>query len=218
MDVRGEFGRGSGAVNLGGFRTGCYSSIMPANGLLVSTNSGSGGCTCAYPISTALGMVHMPEMEMWGSYGNRPPQGAIQRMGLNFGAPGDRLADNGTLWLDYPSVGGPSPEVAVSTEPRYPKWFRHHSSRVTEGEGLKWVQASGASDLKSVTIALNSTQPRKYTVRVYSAEPATADRQKLRGSVEEQRGVVAGPKLTRTFAGGRSVCGIEVVAEDIAAN
>jgi len=218
MDVRGEFGRGSGVVNLGGFRTGCYSSIMPANGLLVSTNSGSGGCECAYPISTALAMVHMPGMEMWGSYGSRPPKGAIQRIGLNFGAPGDRLAENGTLWLDYPSVGGPSPELAVKTTPPSPLWFRHHSSRVTEGDGLKWVQASGARDLTSVTIPLNSGKPGKYTVRVYYAEPTAPDRRKLRGSVEEKRGVKAGPELTWTFAGGKRVCGIQVVAEDAAGN
>ena len=35
------------------------------------------------------------------------------RVGLNFGAPGDRVSDEGTLWLDQPDVGGPSQQVAV---------------------------------------------------------------------------------------------------------
>ena len=36
---------------------------------------------------------------------------SIVRLGLNLGAPGDRQDAEGTLWLDYPSVGGPSPDV-----------------------------------------------------------------------------------------------------------
>ena len=38
----------------------------------------------------------------------------IQRIGLNLGAPGDRMTEAGTLWLDYPVVGGPSPSSATS--------------------------------------------------------------------------------------------------------
>jgi len=38
----------------------------------------------------------------------------IRAVGINLGAPGDRRADNGTLWLEYPRVGGPSPEIPVN--------------------------------------------------------------------------------------------------------
>jgi PAS domain S-box-containing protein len=41
----------------------------------------------------------------------------IRTVGINFGAPGDRMADNGTLWLEYPRVGGPSPDIPVSINP-----------------------------------------------------------------------------------------------------
>jgi PAS domain S-box-containing protein len=41
----------------------------------------------------------------------------IRTIGANLGAPGDRKADNGTLWLEYPRVGGPSPDIPVSISP-----------------------------------------------------------------------------------------------------
>ena len=40
----------------------------------------------------------------------------IKTVGINLGAPGDRRADSGTLWLEYPTIGGPSPKVPVSVE------------------------------------------------------------------------------------------------------
>ena len=56
-----------------------------------------------YPLPTALSLVAMPEThEQWASWGDCPIEvGSIQRIGLNFGAPGDRMTRDGTLWLDY---------------------------------------------------------------------------------------------------------------------
>ena len=96
----------------------------------------------------------------------------LQRFGLNFGAPGDRVADNGTLWLDYPSVGGQSPEVSVTTLPESPKWYLHHS--LTYGEaGQAWIAASGGVGLRElkISIAQNREEKRPYTVRLIFAEP-----------------------------------------------
>ena len=81
------------------------------------------------------------------------------------------MAENGTLWLDYPSVGGPSPDVPVSISGKNPQWFRRHPSRI-EGDGLKWVAASGVKGLEGVTIVL-ADKPGKvhpYTVRLYFSE------------------------------------------------
>jgi len=197
--------------------------------------------------------------------GNLP----IRTIGINLGAPGDRRADNGTLWLEYPRVGGPSPDVPVSINPekllfsidskfqtdldkktlseelrhqfannglalsksatisiekKNSRWlitkdnkktytirkekgkniyledydelniyyedyerYSHHSSRI-QGEGLKWVVASGLKGVSSVTINLSGKstedttpaeevkpieepiQERPYTVRLYFAE------------------------------------------------
>ncbi len=97
----------------------------------------------------------------------------IRTLGINFGAPGDRRADNGTLWLEYPSVGGPSPAVSMRILPEDYTPFVHHASRIG-GEGLKWVVSSGLKGVSTMTITLDesqSAQPRRYLVRLYFAEP-----------------------------------------------
>ncbi len=160
-------------TRLEGFRTGCRNSLIPANGVLNSPNFAH-GCVCGFPLFTSLAFVHLPEVESW-SYNALELDEAkdtVERVGINFGAPGDRLASNGTLWLDYPNVGGSSPKVAVNIEADKPRWFRQHSSLIS-GDGLKWVAASGVEGVSSVTIRLNQskTQAGTYTVRLHFSEP-----------------------------------------------
>ncbi|MEA1997230.1 MAG: malectin domain-containing carbohydrate-binding protein, partial [Gemmatimonadota bacterium] len=101
------------------------------------------------------------------------------RVGINLGAPGDRVAPNGTLWLDYPSRGGPSPKLPVSIKPENPEWFCHHSSLLESGE-LKWVAASGVKGIGKITVILAEKpgKARPYTVRLYFAETCYAPQQK----------------------------------------
>jgi len=96
----------------------------------------------------------------------------VNRLGINFGAPGDRRDDDGMLWLDYPSVGGPSPDIPIQITSEQPEWFIRHSSRI-RGDGLKWVGASGARGLTSFTITLDekAEEDRLYTVALYFIEP-----------------------------------------------
>ena len=96
----------------------------------------------------------------------------IQRLGVNFGAPGDRKTDDGTLWLDYPSVGGPSPEIVVRTEPAQPEVYYHHSVWIEGGEGWPWVAASGCKDVR--TLAISGLKAGSYVVRLVFAEPDPA--------------------------------------------
>jgi len=176
-----------GTGNFGGFKSGCTPNLIVANGVLNAPEY-TRTCTCSYQNQTSLAMVHMPEVETW-TFNPVKGGGEIRRVGINFGAPGDRKADNGTLWLDYPSRGGPSPSVGVSIVPDEPKWFRRHSSRIREGR-LKWVEASGAKGLTSITLRLvprekqkedesgeagsrpaEETAGKRYTVRMHFAEP-----------------------------------------------
>jgi len=163
-----------GTGNLGGFKSGCTSNLIVANGVLNAPEY-TRTCTCSYQNQTSLAFVHMPEVEMWTfntlSLGEEP----VRRLGINFGAPGDRRGPDGRLWLEYPSVGGPSPNIPVQVTPERPEWFRRHSSRVS-GAGLKWVAASGAKGLTSVTITLDkkAEQDRSYTVALYFVEPEKA--------------------------------------------
>lgn len=109
---------------------------------------------------------------MWTYFGAKEVKGPVKRVGLNLGAPGSRRADDGTLWLEYPAVGGPSPRLAVRVTPDKPQWFRQHAARI-EGDGLKWVAASGAKGLTSLTVTLNpkASRERDYTLRLHFAEP-----------------------------------------------
>ncbi|MEO2025132.1 MAG: PQQ-binding-like beta-propeller repeat protein [Fuerstiella sp.] len=160
----------SGTVFLSGPRSGCTNSVIPAGGLL-NVPYFYEGCTCSYPLPTAMSLVAMPEShEQWSAWGDSEPgPGSIQRIGLNFGAPGDRITRNGTLWLDYPSVGGPSPKITVDTSPEKPTFAYRHSVWMKAGGEWPWVAASVVEGLEQLT--LHNLKPGRYTVRLLFAEP-----------------------------------------------
>jgi outer membrane protein assembly factor BamB len=164
-----------GTGNLGGFRSGCTSNLIAANGVLNAPDY-TRTCTCSYQIQTSLALIHRPEVEMWTFNAFKSDSGRIKRLGLNLGAPGDRRDENGTLWLDYPSVGGQSPEITVVTEPSEPASYRYHAQRVTGGSPA-WVAASGMTGLRRMRITLEegAAKPSPYTVRLLFAEPGDAD-------------------------------------------
>ena len=159
-----------GTTHLEGFRSGCRNSLIPANGVLCAPNFAD-ECVCSYPLFTSLSLTHLPQAEKWSYTALSSTTGRVRRIGVNFGAPGDRLVKGGSLWLDYPSVGGPSPDVQISTKPDRPRWFRNHASQIS-GEGLAWVAASGGEGLETVTVSLGDVKDSaKYTVKLYFSEP-----------------------------------------------
>jgi outer membrane protein assembly factor BamB len=155
-----------GTGNLGGFRSGCTSNLIAANGVLNAPDY-TRACGCAYQNRSSLALVHMPEVEYW-TFGAHPAPG---RLGLNFGAPGDRRAENGTLWLDVPSVGGPSPDLPIGILPEGVQYSRHHSSWIRGGEGLAWVAASGMVGARRISIPLPGAGSGAWTVCLHFAEP-----------------------------------------------
>ena len=169
-DLEGDSGTG----NFGGFKSSCTSNLIVAGGL-VNAPEYTRTCACNYQNQTSLALVHDPQMDMWTfndlAWDGRP----VRRAGINLAAPGDRRSDDGTLWLDYPSVGGRSPDIPVKMEPADAKSFRHHSSlvRVRPGSaGYNWVAASGMEGVRRVTLTLakGEVPPRTYTVRLHFAE------------------------------------------------
>ena len=159
-----------GTGNFGGFRSSCTHNLIVAGGVLTVPDY-TRTCICAYQNQTSVGLVHMPDAEMWTYFGTKDLKGPIQRLGLAFGAPGDRRADNGTLWLEYPSTGGASPAVSIKTKPANVELFRHHSSFI-DGPA-HWVAASGMKGVGEVVIGLGESgkTPRSFTVRLVFAEP-----------------------------------------------
>ena len=165
-----DFDGSSGTGNFGGFKSSCTSNLIAANGVLNAPDY-TRTCSCSYQNQTSLAMVHDPYVEYW-TYNNMKWRGEpIRQLGVNFGAAGDRQADNGTLWLEFPLDGGPSPDIPIQIEPDNVQWLRHHSARL-RGEGLKWVAASGVTGVRSIRIALaeKGAPRRSYTVRLHFAE------------------------------------------------
>jgi outer membrane protein assembly factor BamB len=232
----------SGTIHISGPRSGCTNSIIPAGGIL-NVPYFFEGCTCSYPLPVGLALVSVPpEREQWAVWGEGQPE-SIHRVGINFGAPGARMTDAGTLWLDYPRSGGPAPELQLTTAPETAAHFYRHSLWMEGGRGWPWVAASGIKGANSVT--LEGLKPGEYTVRLYFAEP---DEQRAPGErrfdvsiggqrvlesfdiVDEaggaMRGVIkefAGISLDGRFdlelaaaAGETLISGIEVIAEGLA--
>jgi hypothetical protein len=79
----------------------------------------------------------------------------IQRVGINFGAPGDRRAPDGTLWLEYPDTSeGISPGLGITVTGKKATYFRRHPSQIS-GNGLAWVASSGIIDAEKIIITPN---------------------------------------------------------------
>ena len=144
-----------GTGNFGGFKSGCTSSLIAAGGLLNAPDY-TRSCSCSFQNQTSLALIHMPELEIWTHNNFKYDGGAIARAGINFGAAGDRRSDNGTLWLEYPSKGGPSPKLPIKVSGKA-KYFRHHSLRFS-GSGVHWIASSGLEGQVDISIPLNKVK------------------------------------------------------------
>jgi outer membrane protein assembly factor BamB len=228
----------SGTGNLGGFRSSCSLNLIPANGVLVAPDY-TRTCVCNYQNQTSIALIHWPDNELWTFTTARTITAPVQKLGLNLGAPGSRKDENGTLWIEYPRVGGPSPRVGASSEPEEDlTTFRLHASQV-QGP-LSWVAASGIKDLQQLRIPLGvDKRPRAYTVRLHFLEPDGLEPGKRTFNVSLQdevvlekfdvsreaggpgkplvkqfKGVLASTELVLTFEGPAVLSGVELTAED----
>lgn len=164
-----DLAREGGTGNLGGFKSGCTSNLVVADGVLNAPDY-TRTCQCSYQNQTSLALVHYPDLEYWTNTTLEWNKKPIRQLGLNFYAPGDRLAKNKTLWLDTPSVGGNSPEIQVSIAPENFKGIRSYSAFVT-ADSLPWVAASAVTGVNRISVTLASDDSvRNYTVIMHFAE------------------------------------------------
>ena len=94
----------SGTANLGGFKSGCTSNLVVADGVLNAPDY-TRTCSCAYQNQTSLALVHMSDMEMWTVNHAATLLKAGQKVGqvgVNFGAPGDRAPTMGCSGSNIP--------------------------------------------------------------------------------------------------------------------
>ena len=153
-----------GVGHFGGFKSGCTSNLVAADGVLNAPDY-TRTCQCGFQNQTSLALVYSPDMEYWTTsdyiWSGRP----VMKIGLNLNAPGDRMAADGILWLDYPSVGGPSPDIPVNISAEDPTYIRRHSTFMPAGQHRSWVSASAIIGLQSINITLSATKmiPGKYS-------------------------------------------------------
>lgn len=164
----------AGTGNLSGFRAGCTNNLIAADGVLCAPDY-TRTCTCSYQNQTSLAFIHMPDVEMWTH--NQITRGSepVQQAGVNLAAPGNHMSDTGVIWLEYPRVGGPAPEMPITMTPEDGNWFRVHASLVDVEDGaLPWVAGSGFMDIETLELELTDADTRKahpYTVRLHFIEP-----------------------------------------------
>lgn len=166
--------RHTGVTRLTGFDAGCTPTFLPAGGVVTAGNFGT-----HYKRSrtTALALIHQPDNDTWAQYAtHRPKRGTgpspIRRAGFNFGAPGDRFAADGVLWLAVTV----RKREAVTVTPKSAEWFRIHPTRTGS-----WVAASGVIGVAEVAVPVvrpagrkdprGGGKTRRYDVRLHFAEP-----------------------------------------------
>jgi outer membrane protein assembly factor BamB len=146
----------SGTGNLGGFKSGCTSNLVVAGGVLNAPDY-TRTCSCAYQNQTSLALVHMPGLDTWtvsAAAVNAAENQVIQNIAINLGAPGDRSDESHQLWLDYPAVGGDSPQFDIEMNEDV-KYFQQHSSTFEKTE-LPWIYASGATNIRQLRLGLRT--------------------------------------------------------------
>jgi outer membrane protein assembly factor BamB len=181
---------GQGTANIGGFRSGCTSNLIIADGVLNAPDY-TRTCTCSYQNQASLALIHMPEASYWTfDYYLKPSEPTpVKQVGINFGAPGNRYTEDGTLWLEFPSIGGPSPDIPIRAKYENPKWFRYNIQQV-EGK-LNWVGASGVTGLREVAVRM-FIQPGENSSRVNAFDKnigkiPTWPEEQIKGAFEQSR-------------------------------
>ncbi|MEC7677774.1 MAG: PQQ-binding-like beta-propeller repeat protein [Planctomycetota bacterium] len=166
-----------GTGNFGGFKSGCTSNLVVANGVLNAPDY-TRTCSCAYQNQTSLALVHMPQVDLWSVddfASNHQLKEPIKHLGINFGAPGDRRDEQGQLWLEYPIIAGASPNIEVTWNDDVTV-KQQHTSRVGDVDH-PWVFASGLNGVQELSLTLEdlpktgSENPiHQYQVTVYLSQ------------------------------------------------
>ncbi|MCE5326534.1 MAG: PQQ-binding-like beta-propeller repeat protein [Planctomycetaceae bacterium] len=180
-DMEADFG----TAHFGGQRAGCWINMVSGGGV-VAIPEGSNGCACPYGVQTTVVLKPAATQRLWGIYSAEGAMTPVQRLAINFGAPGDRRDTKGVLWLAYPRPTMTLiPRIDYSDKlilkfglgvklPRRGGLFSESpQSWADKGAGESMICASGVEGVGSITVPLGGPQ-RAYTVRLYFAEPTDA--------------------------------------------
>ena len=166
----------AGSGNFGGFKSGCTSNLVVADGVLNAPDY-TRTCSCAYQNQTSLALVHMPEMDAWtiSNSAQLPIDRRVKQLGLNFSAPGDRRDPHGLIWLAVPHVVDQAPDFNVAFDGDAQTWQDHPSTRPEAS--LPWVASSGVEGL---------TKLRFRTKPTYKPAPETKDSKDAKSKTKDE--------------------------------
>jgi len=161
-----------GTASLGGWRSGCSTNLIVADGVLNSPDY-TRTCQCPYQNQTSLALINMPWMTYWTNSNYIWSGKRIKQFGLNLNAPGDRTSDNNTLWMDFPAVGGAAPGIPVEVDTM--DYFEIRKEPISVlSENTPWVSSSAIVGLRSLEITLSNQKDvpeASYRINLYFSEP-----------------------------------------------
>lgn len=168
----------SGTGNLGGFKSGCTSNLVVANGVLNAPDY-TRTCSCSYQNQTSLALVHMPGVEVWSvnALASAEVESAVSdeemnvaSVGFNFGAAGDRRDQDGILWLEYPATAGESPPFGLQYNSDATVYSQHSVSRSEDPRS--WIASSGLENVRELSVSLSLQEPQSLEdgIRVSHAD------------------------------------------------
>jgi len=171
-DLVGDYG----TAHFGAQRPGCWINCIPAAGLVMMPEAAS-GCMCPFAVHTTIVFEPRKTSRVWGMFSTPGGATPVRRLAINFGAPGDRRAADGTLWLSFPRPMITERlvlDLKLQVEPLKTAVFFPGNADFAKFEGTSdpWLFASGAAGMTSCTIPLDAAgaAPSRYTVRLLFAE------------------------------------------------
>jgi len=166
----------SGTAHFGAQRPGCWINCIPACGLVLMPEAAS-GCMCPFAVHTTIAFAPKKTGRTWSMFSAPGPALPVRRLAVNFGAPGDRRASDGTLWLAYPR---PIVTERLVLDLKFDAkladgggWFcRDVDFARFAGTADPWLFACGARGLArcAIPLAEAGAPSARYTVRLLFAE------------------------------------------------
>ncbi len=167
--------RDSGTRHFAGQRLGCWINAIPGNGLVMIPEA-SAGCVCQFSIASTVVMEPRTENKSWGILSAVGPTTPVKRIGINFGAPGDRKDLSGREWFGYPRpMSRERLEFVFDLKPKLASgggWYtRNLESLKLASSESPWLFASGGRGLQKFEIPLlgEDDAPSNYDVKFYFA-------------------------------------------------
>jgi outer membrane protein assembly factor BamB len=175
-----DFANDKGLSLFGAIRPGCWLNMIAANGLMLMPEA-SAGCTCSFPVRCSVALVNKPKKvaDNWTVLITHGATTPVKHLAVNFGAPGDMKADDGTMWFGYPrpktvsNIGYGSYEIKLDLKAKTidgmgPFCSDYRGVRI-RGTDKPWLFTSGYRGLIRCELPLiddsAGQKPASYTVR-----------------------------------------------------